>query len=41
MGMANVQLGETLTEPPVPTRVVVLGGGFAGVYTARHLSQLV
>src|SRR3954466_5933405 len=27
-------------EPGGPTRVVVLGGGFAGVYTAKHLTAL-
>src|SRR3984957_11653115 len=27
------------SQPP-KTRVVILGGGFGGVYTARHLEQL-
>src|SRR5215831_20433762 len=27
------------TQPP-KTRIVILGGGFGGVYTARHLEQL-
>lgn len=27
-------------EPPWPHRVLVLGGGFAGVETARHLEKL-
>lgn len=45
MGMADVHQGATLAEggagqTPSMTRVVVLGGGFAGVYTARHLSRL-
>ncbi|MDQ3149115.1 MAG: FAD-dependent oxidoreductase, partial [Chloroflexota bacterium] len=28
------------SEPPWPHRVLVLGGGFAGVETARHLEKL-
>ena len=28
------------TEPPWPHRVLILGGGFAGVETARHLEKL-
>ena len=28
------------SEPPWPHRVLILGGGFAGVETARHLEQL-
>ena len=28
------------SEPPWPHRVLVLGGGFAGVETARHLERL-
>src|SRR5689334_17194812 len=27
-------------RPAGPTRIVVLGGGFAGVYTAKHLTSL-
>ena len=31
-------------EPPggnsAPHRIVILGGGFAGVYTAKHLTRL-
>ncbi|MEP7121633.1 MAG: FAD-dependent oxidoreductase [Byssovorax sp.] len=26
--------------PGAPTRVVILGGGFAGVYTAKHLTEM-
>jgi NADH dehydrogenase len=29
------------SEPPWPHRVLILGGGFAGVETARHLERLV
>src|ERR687896_413026 len=29
------------SEPPWPHRVLILGGGFAGVETARHLEKLV
>src|SRR5262245_45039481 len=32
--------GETPRPPGAPTRVVILGGGFAGVYTAKHLTAL-
>ena len=28
------------SEPPWPHRVLILGGGFAGVETARHLEKL-
>jgi NADH dehydrogenase len=28
------------TEPPWPHRILILGGGFAGVETARHLEKL-
>src|SRR5688500_20406496 len=28
------------SEPPWPHRILVLGGGFAGVETARHLEKL-
>ena len=27
-------------ESDAKTRIVVLGGGFGGVYTARHLAKL-
>jgi NADH:ubiquinone reductase (H+-translocating) len=27
-------------SPPAKTRIVILGGGFGGVYTARHLERL-
>ena len=27
-------------KPDAKTRIVVLGGGFGGVYTARHLEKL-
>ncbi len=32
-----------IVSPPTemkPTRVVILGGGFAGVYVAKHLTQM-
>src|SRR5919107_712515 len=28
------------SEPPWPHRILILGGGFAGVETARHLEKL-
>src|SRR5207244_1396269 len=31
---------DAVRAPGGPTRVVVLGGGFAGVYTAKHLTAL-
>ena len=30
----------SVSEPDTKTRIVVLGGGFGGVYTARHLEKL-
>src|SRR5215469_12987836 len=30
----------TVDTQPSKTRVVILGGGFGGVYTARHLEKL-
>ena len=32
--------GAGLGRPPGPTRVVILGGGFAGVYAAKYLTAL-
>jgi NADH dehydrogenase len=41
----NPELALALAELPAkrdggPTRVVVLGGGFAGIYTAKHLTEM-
>ena len=36
MGSLDIQLAEMLVRP---TRVLVLGGGFGGVYTALHLER--
>src|SRR3954464_5159339 len=38
--MALVEDLAPARKPGGPTRVVVLGGGFAGVYTAKHLTEL-
>jgi len=33
--------GATLRFPNGPTRIVILGGGFAGVYTAKYLTSMI
>src|SRR5215471_12082825 len=44
MSRTNVVSRESATTGVVPrapkTRIVILGGGFGGVYTARHLERL-
>ena len=33
-------MSPTIADVPAPkTRIVILGGGFGGVYTARHLER--
>src|SRR5438309_11464138 len=34
------ELNNTAAARPPKTRIVILGGGFGGVYTARHLERL-
>ena len=36
----SVMLGEEMAMGPAPTRILILGGGFGGVYTALTLERL-
>ncbi|HEY4119463.1 MAG TPA: FAD-dependent oxidoreductase [Byssovorax sp.] len=38
--LALAKIGDELRATGGPTRVVVIGGGFAGVYTAKHLTEM-
>jgi len=41
MTVLNNERPATGADPPTPkTRILILGGGFGGVYTARHLEKL-
>jgi NADH:ubiquinone reductase (H+-translocating) len=38
--MASMRADSEVSRPSPRTRIVILGGGFGGVYTARHLEKL-
>jgi NADH:ubiquinone reductase (H+-translocating) len=40
MSHASVPTNATISSPIVPTRIVIVGGGFGGLSVARHLERL-